>query len=893
MVKSLKALWGLAITALILIGIPYAIHHFLLASLIPQQMPTFQRLIYLATHVPPNKDMINLYASVAYLAWFYLALGTVAEVVTEIRYREVGHKVVGLRYSQALAALWVAPLLAIALHSAPAVMGMTALSSYTQTAPATAQVSAHAESYSLYTVQPGDTLWSIAEAHLGGADAWTTIWNANQGSNMGGTTFTNPSLIKPGWQLKIPGGSGSSVELVGNLGGTPVTQDAVVEVTAPTQLMGNLGGTQVESATLMGNLGGAHTAVSASFEQAGHRISAERQGAIRLAEEIAGTSILAGAFMFALAKKKKRQMATRPDGHTSKRAKRRSRMVETELSSRLGNDYDDVAKLLRSLADAGAPRFESMSINDQTIIINPLMGEAKPGFVATFPADRRWHVARPVTQSKANEWDGSMAVYPAVVSIGRSNEHGAHVINLEEMGTIAFQPDSPLVAQKFARALVSELTWAPWSAMNRIYVYGNLPLADNDDRIAQLTTPEAVLKVATAFHNEAIDAARVAQGKTAPAARSEGKLGNGTAVIVCLDPLGAIVADELVALSAEGVGAAVLMFADQPDTLPVWILNEDWLYVESVGHMTPNLASEEVALVERDLILAATGYREMESTDYAPLAYSKVLDTDAPNRVIINLLGNVHVDGAVGELDRQCIKLLAYLSTHGGIAARSAWEDGLWGGQSMEQMAAQNVISKLVAWEDGLWGGQRNIKQTTAWNIISKLRRSLSANPEEDEFYLVSNNDQTLALGERVMSDLDYFIQEMSSPFPDDWGQAIERISGPLFGGITEERWLLEDGILATTESIVLDGIAKYAEACVQDGESEKALAAITKGLNIRPWEERLIAIQMRASAMQEATAPISGATLSQIWNSYVSLVDEYGPSEEVENLYAKLGSGD
>ena len=59
----------------------------------------------------------------------------------------------------------------------------------------------------VYTVQRGDTLWDIADEHLGDPTAWPEIWADNAGHDMGGgRTFDDPDLILPGWELDLPGG---------------------------------------------------------------------------------------------------------------------------------------------------------------------------------------------------------------------------------------------------------------------------------------------------------------------------------------------------------------------------------------------------------------------------------------------------------------------------------------------------------------------------------------------------------------------------------------------------------------------------------------------------------------------------------------------------------------
>ena len=49
-----------------------------------------------------------------------------------------------------------------------------------------------------YTVQPGDSLWSIAANHLGGGYNWTELYNWNRS-----VVGSNPNLIYPGEKLAL------------------------------------------------------------------------------------------------------------------------------------------------------------------------------------------------------------------------------------------------------------------------------------------------------------------------------------------------------------------------------------------------------------------------------------------------------------------------------------------------------------------------------------------------------------------------------------------------------------------------------------------------------------------------------------------------------------------
>lgn len=50
-----------------------------------------------------------------------------------------------------------------------------------------------------YVVKPGDTLSKIAEELYGDANRWREILEANK------DRIENPSVIRPGWELVIPG----------------------------------------------------------------------------------------------------------------------------------------------------------------------------------------------------------------------------------------------------------------------------------------------------------------------------------------------------------------------------------------------------------------------------------------------------------------------------------------------------------------------------------------------------------------------------------------------------------------------------------------------------------------------------------------------------------------
>jgi len=57
---------------------------------------------------------------------------------------------------------------------------------------------ARTDVFGIYTVQPGDTLSKLAKLHLGDANRYMDIFNANKDQ------LTDPNLIKVGQKLNLP-----------------------------------------------------------------------------------------------------------------------------------------------------------------------------------------------------------------------------------------------------------------------------------------------------------------------------------------------------------------------------------------------------------------------------------------------------------------------------------------------------------------------------------------------------------------------------------------------------------------------------------------------------------------------------------------------------------------
>ncbi|WP_157436489.1 LysM peptidoglycan-binding domain-containing protein [Actinospica robiniae] len=82
-----------------------------------------------------------------------------------------------------------------------------------------------------YTVQPGDTLWSIAEQQLGDGRDWTRVFKENEHiPQSAGGELADPGAIDPGWTLVLPTAAGTAGTEI-----APAPTDAVPSTRAPTR----------------------------------------------------------------------------------------------------------------------------------------------------------------------------------------------------------------------------------------------------------------------------------------------------------------------------------------------------------------------------------------------------------------------------------------------------------------------------------------------------------------------------------------------------------------------------------------------------------------------------------------------------------------------------------
>ena len=193
-------------------------------------VPAWRHVTALLLHRDNGTVFLGAVRDISWIAWAAFTVAVVAEVQAALRGRRAPRlRLGGLQNS----ASWLVALAALAFGSQPAAVLASARprrsSPSRRCGPARRRHQAHPAGPAadrpagastadpaapqvmsmgfsqMVTVRSGDCLWSIAQRYLGNGDLYPEIVKLNLGHDMGGgQTFTDPSVIWPGWVLQLP-----------------------------------------------------------------------------------------------------------------------------------------------------------------------------------------------------------------------------------------------------------------------------------------------------------------------------------------------------------------------------------------------------------------------------------------------------------------------------------------------------------------------------------------------------------------------------------------------------------------------------------------------------------------------------------------------------------------
>lgn len=213
---------------------------------LPHNLPTVGQIRdSLSGATVSDATLLDALACAVWVLWAVLVACAIAEVVAWARCREAW-RLPGAGFLQpAVRELVVsAALLAGALRpaAASAVAEVPRLVSVATPAPPSSRQPSVAPAGPTCVVAPRDSLWKLAERHLGDGLRWRDIWELNRAARFpDGRRFTDPDLILPGWVLALPDDATGLAEP------TPVVPSPVSPASQPVMPVG--GGAGAPGAT--------------------------------------------------------------------------------------------------------------------------------------------------------------------------------------------------------------------------------------------------------------------------------------------------------------------------------------------------------------------------------------------------------------------------------------------------------------------------------------------------------------------------------------------------------------------------------------------------------------------------------------------------------------------
>ncbi|TFV52076.1 LysM peptidoglycan-binding domain-containing protein [Blastococcus sp. TF02A_35] len=374
------------------------------------------------------------------------------------------------------------------------------------------------------TVEPGDTLWKLTEEVTGSGQNWPHAWELNRGRiQPGGVTFTDPSLIRPGWTLSIPTPVDSpepepSPPMPPAPAPLPTTEPApppsgeapTTSVPAPD----TPASTPTETA--------APDAESSPTQQI-EAPADESASELPMVAFAGGGLLLAGTSLAALLRYRRRQFRHRSPGRVISSTPPELLSAERALLMAGSAGSADVSWLdqaLRSLVQAqvdaeGArlPDVVAACTTDDVltlVLASPATPAPEPWAVDS--TGTRWSIRRgdPLTYDEHRR-TRFFAPFPTLASVGHTAAGEHWLVDLERVAAISLSGDSERCLN-LARFLAAELAHNSWSEMLQVTVVGfGEELAEiNPDRLTYTEDLDKAIAALTGRLESVTDAMRVA-----------------------------------------------------------------------------------------------------------------------------------------------------------------------------------------------------------------------------------------------------------------------------------------------------------------------------------------------------------------------------------------------
>jgi hypothetical protein len=809
--RLMRAIAALAVLVVLLVGVPWALSRFVGWPL-PNALPSRSDLTD-ALHGASISDavLIKTVACATWALWAFLVACFVVEGIAWIRGREAR--------DVPLASL-IQPIVRKLVVSAALLLGslrpggsMTAVALQAPVAAVTLQESVPAAPAAVErtlprdpaavlptcVVVPRDSLWKLAEKHLGDGLRWRDIWELNQGRTFpDGRRFVDRNLINPGWVLTMPADASGLDAPPPAVAPELPAAGAATTLPIPTTVAATAPPTTPVAARTRATVTTTEQTIHNGAAPAPKRASPADDPDYQSVPLLAGSALLAAGLIAYVSRLRRRQLRHRRPGRMIPLPDAEAARAEVHLRrAAVGAPFERVDLALRVFAhclgqrkNGPCPAIAAVSVGREVIeILLTDVVDAPAGPFEVEAGGRAWTLPASVSNADLRPIaDTQAGPAPALVTVGTIDERSV-LVDLEA-GARTLVGGDPADATALLWTIALDLITSNRADDLNVILVGEPPVgldaidrarvvSDLDDVIAEIESEAAAI-------SESLASRRRATTLDARAA-NPGDVLTPTVVLVGSAQPDAVL-DRLLKAADESRGLAVVIAgAVDGDFDRELCVEDDTLVVKPVGlRLTPASLPHDVLDAAGDLLRVAADVGPGEQLDLGlePPIHPESggvtigpndlpLEFDAagcpvvpPGHVMVRVLGPVEVVGGQQPIDRRrSVELVAYLALH---------PDGVDDGRL-----------RTVLWPDGA-------PTQAAFNeTVSRARRMLGLDADGNHHVLPVDN-RHYRVGPYVFTDAALLEATLGG---DAWVDVLRLVRGLPFEETTGGyEWAYEEG---------------------------------------------------------------------------------------------------